>query len=299
MPQEQSRDDINMVASMTAYGRSETSGDWGRAIWEIRSVNHRYLEVNPRLPEDLRILESTVRERIAARLNRGKIDCTLRFDAEEAAATDLCVNQDLADKLIRACETIGARLPDSTPVTPLDILRWPGVIRRDPPDPEALSGPLMELLDNTLDQIDKARRREGEKLGAMIEERCDSAATMVAELRERLPEIMDSLRQRLMKRAEELHIELERERLDQELVLLAQRFDVAEELDRLETHINEIRRILKQDGPVGRRLDFLMQELNREANTLGSKTAHMDYSNTSVELKVLIEQMREQIQNIE
>ncbi len=287
-----------MVASMTAFGRGEDKGDWGRAIWEVRSVNHRYLEVSPRLPEDLRILENAVRERVAARLGRGKIDCSLRFDAEEATATDLTINHDLAQKLIQACDVISEKLPTSTP-TPLDILRWPGVVQREPPDPETLSQPLMALLDSTLDQLVETREREGDKLATMIEERCARAAEMVTELRDRLPEIMTALRERLLKRAEELQIELERERLDQELVLLAQRYDVAEELDRLDTHIAEIRRILKKDGPVGRRLDFLMQELNREANTLGAKTAHIDYSNTSVELKVLIEQMREQIQNIE
>ena len=287
-----------MVASMTAFGRSEDKGAWGRAIWEIRSVNHRYLEVSPRLPEDLRALESQVRERIAARLGRGKVDCYLRFDAEEAASSELTINDELADKLIQACDSIGSKLPTSTP-TALDILRWPGVIQREPPDPEALSEPLMALLDSTLDQLVEAREREGDKLGRMIEERCAAAAEMVGGLRERLPEIMAGLRERLTKRAEELQVELERERLDQELVLLAQRYDVAEELDRLETHLAEIRNILQKDGPIGRRLDFLMQELNREANTLGAKTAHIDYSNTSVELKVLIEQMREQIQNIE
>lgn len=288
-----------MIASMTAFGRREAKGDWGRAVWEIRSVNHRYLEVNLRLPEDLRTLESTVRERIAAQIGRGKIDCTLRFDAEEATTTELIINQDLAQKLLHACETIGAGQPGYTPPAPIDILRWPGVIQRDPPDPEALRQPLLDLLDETLHSVVDTRKREGEKLAAMVIDRCNNAMTIVGELQQRLPEIMDSLRQRLTRRADELKIEIERERLDQELLLLAQRFDVAEELDRLVTHLNEITRVLDKGGPVGRRLDFLMQELNREANTLGSKTAHLDYSNTAVELKVLIEQMREQIQNIE
>lgn len=288
-----------MVASMTAFGRAETKGEWGRAIWEIRSVNHRYLEVNLRLPEELRSLEGTLREQIAARIGRGKVDCSLRFDAEEATVAELYIKHDLAEKLIQACDTINGKLPACTPVTAIDILRWPGVIEHNPPDPETLSQPLLALLNETLDHVSQAREREGGKLATLVEERCETAAGIVAELRQRLPEIIDSLRQRLIKKAEELRIEMERERLDQEMLILAQRFDVAEEIDRLESHINEIRRILKTDGPIGRRLDFLMQELNREANTLGAKTAHIDYSNTSVELKVLIEQMREQIQNIE
>lgn len=288
-----------MVASMTAFGRREASGDWGRAVWEIRSVNHRYLEVNVRLPEDLRSLETLARERVAACVGRGKVDCTLRFDADEAAATELHINRELAQKLLNACEMIGAGLPGYTPPAPIDILRWPGVIQRDPPDPEALSQPLLDLLDDTLQSVVETRNREGEKLAVLVQDRCRDAKDRAKALRERLPEILDSLRERLTRRADELRIELERERLDQELLLLTQRYDVAEELDRLDTHLDEISRVLNQNGPIGRRLDFLMQELNREANTLGSKTAHLDYSNTSVELKVLIEQMREQIQNIE
>lgn len=288
-----------MVASMTAFGRAEAKGEWGHAIWEIRTVNHRYLEVGMRLPEDLRVLEGAIREQIATRMQRGKVDCYLRFDADEASDTELYVNHDLAQKLIQSCGIIQEKLPESTPVTPLDILRWPGVIQRSPPDPEVLSQPLMALLNETLDQVIDTRQREGQKLATLIEERCDTATQLVGELRKRLPEIIEGLRERLMKKAEELRIEIERERLDQELLLLAQRFDVAEELDRLESHIAEIRRVLNNGGQIGRRLDFLMQELNREANTLGAKTAHIDYSNTSVELKVLIEQMREQIQNIE
>ncbi len=288
-----------MVASMTAFGRAEDQGDWGRAVWEIRSVNHRYLEVSMRLPEDLRVLETAVRERINARLGRGKIDCYLRFETEEAADSELCINEALADKLIQACATINGKLPAREPVTAIDVLRWPGVVQRQSPDPEAVGQPLLALLESTLDQVVDTREREGTKLAALIEERCATATGMVAELRGRLPEIIEGLRERLIKKAEELRVEIERDRLDQELLLLAQRFDVSEELDRLDAHIAEIRNVLSKGGQIGRRLDFLMQELNREANTLGAKTAHMDYSNTSVELKVLIEQMREQIQNIE
>ncbi|MEX2517604.1 MAG: YicC/YloC family endoribonuclease, partial [Gammaproteobacteria bacterium] len=282
-----------MVASMTAFGRSEAKGDWGRAVWEIRSVNHRYLELGLRLPEDLRILEGTVRERISARIGRGKVDCSLRFDADEAVGGELLVNHEFAGKLIQASEQIAERMPGAAAATPLDILRWPGVLLRDPPDPESLSKPLMDLLDQTLDAVIENREREGKKLAELIGERCTTAQQLVTQLRKQLPDILTNIRERLIKKAEELRIEIERERLDQELLLLAQRYDVAEELDRFETHLTEIQHVLGQSGQIGRRLDFLMQELNREANTLGSKTAHIDYSNTSVDLKVLIEQMRE------
>jgi uncharacterized protein (TIGR00255 family) len=173
------------------------------------------------------------------------------------------------------------------------------VINRETPDPEIISGPLMQQLDKTLDVVLEARRREGEKLKEIILEKCDAAAVIVADIKNRIPDILTNLREKMLLRAQELQIELDRERLEQEVLLLSQKYDVAEEMDRLETHNREVKRVLDSKEPVGRRLDFLMQELNREANTLGSKSAHYDCTNASVELKVLIEQMREQIQNIE
>ncbi len=288
-----------MIDSMTAFGRTEETGDLGHVIWEIRSVNHRYLEVSVRLPDDLRMLEAAVREHIFSQIKRGKIDCNLRFDPSDSTGSNLQINTDLVETILKTADTISSAIPELGTINPLEVLRWPGVIKRETPDPEIIGGPLLQQLDRTIDLVMETRRREGKKLQAMILERCETTANIIIGVREKLPEIMDGLRDRLLSRAKELQIELEHERLGQELLLLAQKFDVTEELDRLDAHINEVRRVLKNTEPVGRRLDFLMQEMNRETNTLGSKAAHYYCSNASVELKVLIEQMREQIQNIE
>ena len=286
-----------MTSSMTAFGRLEESGNWGRAIWEIRTVNHRYLDMTIRLPEELRMLENAVRERISAKIKRGKVDCILRYEADDTGAGNVPVNTALAEKLIRAAES----LPLSNPaaLNPMDVLRWPGVIDRESPDIESLGNSLLTTLDNSLQVLLETRQREGEKLQTMLLERCEAATQQVDQIREKLPEITQKIRERYNRKAKELQVELDNERLEQEMLILIQKMDVSEELDRLETHIEEVRRVLNGTVPVGRRLDFLMQELNREANTLGSKAASVDMSNVSVELKVLIEQMREQIQNIE
>jgi uncharacterized protein (TIGR00255 family) len=286
-----------MIASMTAFARLEDSGDWGRAIWEIRTVNHRYLEIGLRLPDDMRVLENKIRERISAKLQRGKVDCTLRYEPDESRMGDITINQALADKLVSTAQALSLGGPAT--INPIDILRWPGVINRETPDAEAIGGPLLDLLDATLNLAIENRRREGEKLAALVLERCTAATTCIRATREKLPEIIESIRARIIARATELVSEIDRDRLEQEMVILAQKLDVAEELDRLDTHIEEVRRILTRSEAKGRRLDFLMQEMNREANTLGSKAGSIDVSNASVELKVLIEQMREQIQNIE
>ncbi|MEX2523672.1 MAG: YicC/YloC family endoribonuclease [Gammaproteobacteria bacterium] len=286
-----------MIASMTAFGRLEHSMDWGNAIWEIRTVNHRYLEMIVRLPEEVRMLEPVVRQRIAKHLKRGKVDCTLRFEQGDNTGENLPVNLELARKIIDAADSLP--LENSAPINPMDILRWPGVIGRGSVDMDTISDNLLAQLDSTLAIIVETREREGEKIRAMLLERCDNALDRVTGIRKLLPDIVNGIRERYLSRAREHQLELDNERLEQEMLLLAQKMDVAEELDRLETHINEVQRVLDQDEPVGRRLDFLMQEMNREANTLGSKSASIDTTNTSVELKVLIEQMREQIQNVE
>ena len=288
-----------MIASMTAFGRTEETAEIGHILWEIRSVNHRYLEISTRLPEDLRMLETAVREHISNRVKRGKIDCNLRFEPVNTVNKELSLNRELMIALIKSAETVQAELSNANNINPVDILRWPGVINRETPDPETVGGPLLNQLDATLDLLINTRQREGGKLKTIILERCSSASTIIEGLRKKLPAIIDNLRERLSVKAQELSIEIDKERLEQELLLLVQKHDVDEELDRLETHINEVKRVLESSEPVGRRLDFLMQELNREANTLGSKTAHVDTSNASVDLKVLIEQMREQVQNIE
>jgi uncharacterized protein (TIGR00255 family) len=286
-----------MTASMTAFGRLEKSSDWGSASWEIRTVNHRYLEMSVRLPEDLRVLEPAVREHISACIKRGKVDCTLRFDQGGEVTAALPINQTLAQTIVNAAAALPITNP--SPINPLDVLRWPGVIEKQELDGDSVSGPLLALLDDTLALLVETREREGSKIKDMIMERCEAASAQVQKMRNRLPEIMASVRERYLSRAQEAQLELDKERLEQEMLLLAQKMDVAEELDRMDAHIQEIQRVMAQKEPKGRRLDFLMQEMNREANTLGSKAIHIDTSNSSVELKVLIEQMREQIQNIE
>lgn len=288
-----------MIQSMTAYGRTEDSGDWGEASCEIRSVNHRYLEMSIRLPEELRLLEQAVRERISNRLKRGKVDCNIRFEQRNSANGSLPVNEELLNKLIETAEKTNAKMKMNAPINPLEILRWPGILDKDVPDPEKISKPLFKLLDQTLDAVIDTRKREGEKIRAMILERCQLGKENVAKVRKLLPSILDNQREKLIQRAQELSSELDNDRLEQEMLILSQKMDVAEEMDRLDAHIDEVSRVLDQQGPVGRRLDFLMQEMNRESNTLGSKSIHLDTSNSSVDLKVLIEQMREQIQNIE
>jgi uncharacterized protein (TIGR00255 family) len=288
-----------MIKSMTSYGRTEHSGEWGEATCEIRSVNHRYLEMSIRLPEELRLLEQTIRERISKQLKRGKVDCNIRFEHRENFKGALPVNQDLLTKVIETAEMTNAQLKSSTPINPLELLRWPGVLDRDVPDPEAISEPLLKLVDETLAAVIDTRHREGDKTKTMILERNSTAKEIVARVREQMPTILDGIREKLMLRVQEIDTEFDNGRLEQELLLLSQKLDVAEEMDRLDAHIDEVQRVLEQNGPVGRRLDFLMQEMNRESNTLGSKSAHLDTTNSSVDLKVLIEQMREQIQNIE
>ena len=285
-----------MVASMTAFARLEDSGEWGHAVWEIRTVNHRYLDISIRLPEELRALETSVREQVSIKLKRGKVECNLRYDSDSATG-DISINAGLAEKIIHAAR--GLPIEGSAPIDPLDVLRWPGVIDKNSPDLERLSNPVISLLDKTLENILHNRHREGEQIEQMITKRCDLSLHQLRQIRDKVPEIIAIMRERHLARVQELGIELDNGRLEQEIALLSQKLDVAEELDRMETHINEVKRILTGTEPIGRRLDFLMQEMNREANTLGSKSAHIDTSNASIELKVLIEQMREQIQNIE
>ena len=288
-----------MARSMTAFARLETTGTWGRAMWELRSVNHRYLEVGLRLPEEFRVLEGEVRSRIGQRCNRGKVDAVLRLEASGGETGQLRVNTELARQVIGAAEAIAGLMAQSAPLNPLDVLRWPRVLETPEVDFDELSQALLGQLDQALGQLVENREREGAKLQELTLARCADMSELTARLRVRVPEIIASIRSRHAARIEELAGPLDPARLEQECALLIQRLDVAEELDRLETHLDEVTRVMQQKQPIGRRLDFLMQELNREANTLGSKSAHVDTSGASVELKVLIEQIREQIQNIE
>lgn len=289
-----------MISSMTSFGRIEDSIESGHVIWEIRSVNHRYLEINLRLPDDFRQLENKIRQSIANKFKRGKVDCQLRFEASDATETELSLNTDLAKKVLNACEDI-KHIQSGTlgTVNPIDVLRWPGIVERKEFDMDSVSKELMGLLNNTLDDAIESRQTEGEKLQALIQERCDSALTIVRDIKQDIPHMLQQLREKLLLRVKELCQEVDNDRLEQELAFLAQKYDVEEELDRLQAHISEVESVIQKSGPVGRRLDFLMQEMNREANTLGSKATDIQHTNASVELKVLIEQMREQIQNIE
>ena len=288
-----------MTVSMTAYGRAEYRDVLGQGSCEIRSVNHRYLEMSIRLPEELRALEQNIRDLISNRLKRGKVDCTIRFELNTFANDSIPVNQELLDKLIETTELTANKLANSAAINPLELLRWPGVMDREVADQESIAKVVYQIVDDALDAVVATRQREGEKIRAMILERCDKSRVIVDSVQEKMPGIIDALRDKYRQRAVELMSEIDNDRLEQELVILSQKMDVAEEMDRLQAHITEVVRVMSQSGPIGRRLDFLMQEMNREANTLGSKSAHLDTSNASVDLKVLIEQMREQIQNIE
>jgi len=283
---------------MTAFARKEASYSWGSLSWELRAVNHRFLEPQLKIHEALRDIEPIVRDKLRSTLSRGKVECALRFHAEAGTAV-IEIDQQRVASVVKALEQIKTHSSDLSPIDPLALLHYPGVQKSAGIDTDAVLAAATELLDATLAQFIEARKREGVELAKMIEQRLDAIDQIVAEVRGLMPQILQAQRDNLKQRVEQLGVDLDPERLEQEVVMLAQKADVAEELDRLETHVNEVRRALTQRGPVGRRLDFLMQELNREANTLGSKSIVTSTTACSVELKVLIEQMREQIQNIE
>lgn len=287
-----------MIRSMTAFSRHEIKGDWGTACWELRSVNQRYLETYLRLPEQFRGLEPMVRERIRQRLTRGKVECNLRFDTNQDTQGELVLNQALAEQLIQAAQWVKSESKEGT-INPVDILRWPGVMSAQEHDLDEINQLLMNGLNQALDEFIQARETEGRALKQLIEQRLAAVTTEVDKVRQQMPEILKWQRERLAAKLEDAAIQIDQNRLEQELVMLAQRIDVAEELDRLIAHVNETYNILNKKEAVGRRLDFMMQEFNRESNTLGSKSITSEITSSAIELKVLIEQMREQIQNIE
>ena len=288
-----------MVYSMTAFARSELSTEQGSLVWELRSVNHRYLEVALRLPEAFRDLEGPLRERLRKQLARGKLECTLRFNPSSETSQTLSLNQPLVDQLIAAAGQLNARLDNPAPINPLELLAWPGVLAGGEAQQSDLVKQADQLFNEALEQLKQSRAREGAELRALIEERLHNMTDRVATLRDMMPSLLEAHRQKLIDRFHEAQLELDNTRLEQELVILAQKIDVAEELDRLTTHINETRNVLDSKGAIGRRLDFLMQEFNREANTLGSKAIDVRSTQAAVDMKVYIEQMREQVQNIE
>ena len=288
-----------MANSMTAFSREEQVGEQGRLVWELRSVNHRYLEISVRLPEELKMLDPLARERIGRRAMRGKVDCTLRFHPSPAAVTNVRVNERLALQIIESAAEIGRLQHEAVPPRAMDILRWPGVLETEELDMTPVQQEAARLLDVALDGLVEMRAREGEQLTRLIEQRCASMRTEVSKVKTLMPVVLEGIRTRLRNRLLELTEELDSSRIEQEMAILAQKLDVDEEMDRLSTHLDEIESVLARDEPIGRRLDFLMQELNREANTLASKSSDVEVTRCAVELKVLIEQMREQIQNIE
>lgn len=290
---------FKMIRSMTAFTRRSREAEWGVLSWELRSVNHRYLEVSLRLPEELRTLEMAVRERIARRLKRGKVDGFLRLQSVESSTDGLQLNHALVADLLKVREEVEGMLENPAHTQPLDLLRWPGVLQRPETDISVVKREALALLEEALDELVETREREGVGMKKLIEQRCDAMTAEVIKVRAVMPDILTAQRDKIVARVAELQVELDKDRLEQEIAMITQKSDVAEELDRIEVHIDEVRRVLGQSEPVGRRLDFLMQELNREANTLGSKSIATESTATSVEMKVLIEQMREQVQNIE
>jgi uncharacterized protein (TIGR00255 family) len=289
-----------MPRSMTGFARREAKLPWGTLVWEIRSVNHRYLEPSFRLPEDFREIEPHLRDAMRKALQRGKVEASLSVQWEQEGESDLGINLSKIAQLTKAAQQINGLLGAiAAPVNALDILRWPGVIQKQELDREQMHNAALELFDLALEGLIEHRSREGAELQQLIINRLDSVSAQVVNVRARMPEILAAQREKLQTKIAALQVELEPERLEQEIVLLAQKADVDEELDRLDTHVLEVKRSLKQTDSLGRRLDFLMQELNREANTLSSKSIVSETTQAAVELKVLIEQMREQVQNIE
>jgi len=283
---------------MTAFSRIEIKGDWGNAVWEIRSVNQRFLETYFRLPEQFRGIEPVLRERFRKQLNRGKVECNLRFNANPANKSELALNEKLALQLIEHANWINNHTLNSQ-VNPLEVMRWPGVMEAPEADMSSIQAELLAAFDQALKDFIAARASEGENLKVMIEQRLDAIADEAEKVQNHMPDVIAWQRNRIIEKFTDAKIDLDSGRVEQELVLLAQKMDVAEELDRLNSHVTETKKILKKGGAQGRRLDFMMQEFNREANTLGSKSINTDITASAVELKVLIEQMREQIANIE
>ncbi|MBT8145632.1 MAG: YicC family protein [Gammaproteobacteria bacterium] len=288
-----------MIYSMTAFARRQQEEEWGSLTWEVRSVNHRYLESSIRLPDSLRGLESAIRESIRKKLKRGKIECQLRYQPGQQQEEQLNLNLELIAQLSECNETVQQIAGDATAMSVAEILRWPGVILEQDTDVSQLEEQALQLFNEAISDLLAAREREGQELGRLIDQRLQGITSIVKEVRGLIPEILQRQRDGIVARLEELKLELDATRLEQELVLIAQKSDVDEELDRLDSHVREVSRLLNASGQKGRRLDFLMQELNREANTLSSKSIVTETTRSAVELKVLIEQMREQIQNIE
>ena len=288
-----------MLNSMTGFARAVTETPFGTLSCELRAVNHRYLDVQFRLPEELRPKEIDLRSKIIDVLKRGKIECSLHLRREAAGDDQLKLNEELVKRIGASVSEIADLLPETRAVDPIDVLRWPGVVTDPEIDTEPLFAEASALLDNALDSMQRMRESEGARMAEMLTSRLAELVTIASAVRKRMPEVLAAVRIKQKERIDKLDVAADPARLETELALIAQKLDVDEELDRLESHVSEVTEALQKSEPVGRRLDFLMQELNREANTLGSKSADTETTTAAVNLKVLIEQMREQIQNIE
>jgi uncharacterized protein (TIGR00255 family) len=287
------------INSMTGFGRVEAELSGFQLQWEVRSVNHRYLDVQFKLPEGFRSIEQELRQIVAAGARRGKVDASLSVNRTSGVAGATKLNSTVSRQIIDHLETLAKEMKNPAPVSPVAVLRWPGVLSEEEIDPETLFPQATACLQTAVTALCDSRAREGVKIQAMLEQRCVEIDSLVNDVRRRLPDVLIEIRQRLQQRVEALNVQIDNDRLEQEIVILAQKLDVSEELDRLNAHIHEIRSTFTSDEPIGRRLDFLIQELNREANTLGSKSADAETTQHAVDLKVLIEQMREQVQNLE
>ena len=289
-----------MIRSMTGFARRERQGPWGTLTCELRSVNHRYLELSLRLPEDLRGLENDARQLLSGALRRGKVDAGVYLRGAPASTGSLELNRPLIEQLVAGASEVSAIAGGATgALNPLDVLRWPGVIRDVERDVTPIATAAVELLRETVADLNEARAREGARIRDMLAQRCEALRESVATMRARLPEVAARIRARVLERVAQLGTAVDAERLEQEIALLAYKMDVEEELDRLGSHLTETLQVLDSKEPAGRRLDFLMQEFNREANTLSSKSQDTETTRAAVDMKVLIEQMREQVQNVE
>ena len=288
-----------MLHSMTGFARESADGAMGTLTWELRAVNHRFLDVQFKLPDEMRPWEQNFRQQVSGALSRGKVECALHFRRAFDQQEELQINTELVELIGNRIKEMSAELPATGAVNPFDVMRWPGVVQQKEIDAEPLFEEAIKLLATALDAIQAMRASEGQRINDMLESRCADIASISSSVRERMPEVLEAARTKQRERIEKLDVEADPARLETELALIAQKLDVDEELDRLDSHITEIRDVLTRDEPVGRRLDFLMQELNREANTLASKSNDTETTKAAVELKVLIEQMREQVQNVE
>ena len=287
-----------MIYSMTAFAHLELKKNWGNAVWEIRSVNQRFLETYFRLPEAFRHLEMGLRERLRAALTRGKVECNLRIELTHNESNELALNHAYAEKVVSALKSLQT-IAGAGEINLVDVLRYPGVVDSQNQDLDQIAEDLLAGFEQILAEFIEMRGREGANLQTLIQQRLDTISEIATRVKAQMPSILQWQKERLQQRFDELNLQLDPQRLEQEMVLTAQRLDVAEELDRLQLHVKETTSILKKGGAIGRKLDFMMQELNRESNTLASKSINADVTNSAVELKVLIEQMREQIQNLE